>query len=110
MGKTTRRIFRYAPGSTVYVCQKAQKGVLEAVYIKKVRLNGANYVPIYITTWNYTYAEDELCTQQDAITAAILYYQAQLADINVGINILCENEGHVPYHRPHRHIVHRNGR
>lgn len=92
-GYSICRSFRFAEGSTVYLCQKASaQGIIEAVSIRKVFLNGGNqYIPIYLDSYNTTYAEDELCSQSDAIAAATAYWNNLLEETNEAINILCGN-------------------
>lgn len=84
--------YRYAQGSKVYVCLSARKGVLEAVYIKRVILNLNVYgqvVPIYEDTFNGLYNEYDLCSQASAITLATAYYARQLANVNEEIANYC---------------------
>ena len=74
--------FRFAEGSIVYFCAAARKGRLEKVAIKKVNLVNnkktfGKVVPIYKDTFNSLYNEDELCTEREAITLAMQFYQSQ---------------------------------
>jgi hypothetical protein len=71
--------YRFAEGSTVYRIDKAKKGILERIAIKLVRFvpDQTQYVVMYVDTYNAIYAERDLCTQSEAITFAIQYYQNQ---------------------------------
>jgi hypothetical protein len=86
--------FKYAEGSLLYICEKADQGKLEAVKIKRVDLIShdltyGQIVPIYIDTLNGRWEEYELCTQQEAVDAATLYYTAQLEDVQDLIDSYC---------------------
>lgn len=75
--------FRYSPGSTLFLCYKAARGVLEPVTIKKIILN-SNFIrrisptPLYQDTLNSFYNEWDLCSQSQAVAAATAYYNKQL--------------------------------
>ncbi|MHA2043388.1 MAG: hypothetical protein ACW99G_01265 [Candidatus Thorarchaeota archaeon] len=87
--------YKFAEDSLVYICEKAfDEGKLEAVKIKRVDLIAnfstfGNIVPIYTDTLNGRWEEHELCSQQTAVEAAKLYYEAQLADAQDLIDSLC---------------------
>lgn len=76
--------YRFAEGSIVYLVYKAQKGVLEKVAIKEVRLvsNSGVTIPQYIDTYNATYFDEDLCVQTDAISLATTYLQNRLNEVN----------------------------
>lgn len=74
--------YKYREGSTVFSCQKAANGVLEAVAIKSVRLvlnqqTFGRIVPLYQDTFNRLWNENELCDEATAIVTATSYLQAQ---------------------------------
>ena len=81
--------FRFPEGSIVYVCQKAKKGILEAIAIKKVLLNGQFLIPIYVSTYNAVFNENELCTYFEAVNSLRLYYGNQISKIDKQINKIC---------------------
>jgi hypothetical protein len=81
------RHFKYSPGSLVYACFEAQKGILEEVMIKKIKLlkNRHTYnriVPLYVDRNNAVYMEEELCTQAEAVAEATAFYEHQLVLAN----------------------------
>jgi hypothetical protein len=73
---------KYEVGSTVYICDKAaNKGKLEPIYIKKVRINFDKFnfpVVVYQEKNNRCFLEYELCTHQEALELAIMYHEDQL--------------------------------
>jgi len=86
--------FKYAVGSTVFICEKARRGILEAIKIKKVNLisNRSTYgriVPIYIDTFNGCWEEDELCTQTEATEASVDYWLNLRGEVNDLIDDKC---------------------
>jgi hypothetical protein len=89
--KTYNVLYRFAERSIVYLCYKAQKGILEAIWIKSVILvnKGGIYIPIYKDNLNAVYMEDELCTQTDAVNAATAYLQGQINAIDSQLNRFC---------------------
>jgi len=73
----------YGPGDILYNVNKARKGVLEKVVIKKpqVTQSAKTYglaIAIYIDTLNAMWNEDDLVPYTSAITFATDYYQSQL--------------------------------
>lgn len=89
--KTLFLIFKYAPGSDLYICYKAAKGVLEKIKIKKI-IVGRGYrtrligTPLYQDTLNALFNEWDLCTESEAIALATAYYDKQLMLANELIN------------------------
>ena len=88
---TTCLPYRFREGSKVFICDKARKkGILEFVYVKKVLFNKTPhygyYAIVYIDTWNAAWLEYELCTEQEAIAKATIYWQRQLRKINKKID------------------------
>lgn len=84
---TTCLPYRFKEGSKAFICDKARKkGILEFVYVKKVLFNqtpySGYYAIVYIDTWNGAWLEHELCTEQEAINKATIYWQRQLRKIN----------------------------
>lgn len=81
--KTQKSIYynyKYGENSIVFLRYKAVKGVLEKIAIKKVILQSGRktfgqIVPLYQDTYNSLYNENDLCTHQEAIELAIIYYQ-----------------------------------
>lgn len=77
-------IFKYAPGTTLYLCYKAKRGVLERITIKKINVianSKTGYIPtpIYVDTYNALYNEWDLCTESNAVALATAFYEKQLA-------------------------------
>jgi hypothetical protein len=71
-------------GSLVYVCKSAsKKGILEAVFIKKVKLvdDQGVIIPLYIDTFNWLHNENDLCTQDEAVNLAIIYQESVIATV-----------------------------
>lgn len=79
---TTTITYKYREGSLLYSVQAANKGRMERVAIKRVRLVN-NYktfgktIAIYIDTLNGLWNEDMLCLEADAQSMAISYLQIQ---------------------------------
>ena len=96
----TLKVFRYykfSPGTTLYLCYKAARGVLERVTIKKIiavsnHKTGHRVVPLYKDTYNALYNEYDLCTEADAIVLATAYYEKRLAETNA-LMAKCINGG-----------------
>lgn len=66
--------YKFREGSVVYSIQKAEKGCLESVAIKSVKLTcGKNTCGqiLYTDTFNGYWNEEELCTETDARNLAI---------------------------------------
>jgi hypothetical protein len=76
--------YKYAIGSIVYDCRFAQKGIIEAVFIKDVRLINkfGQYIPLYIDTYNGFHNEYDLCDQQTAIALAEEYIETKLIELS----------------------------
>jgi len=81
IGQTAYAIsYRWAIGSILFSCAKANKGVLEMVVIKNIMLNNTKFgqiVPIYVDTYNWYWNEEELCIESVARANAISYLQEQ---------------------------------
>jgi hypothetical protein len=78
--------FPFGPGSIVFNCEKAQRGVMEAIAIKCITVvqnikTGGLAIPLYTDTLNGLWNEDELCLEADAKAYAIAYLQQQQAEI-----------------------------
>lgn len=78
---------KYPVGSFVYSLQKAKKGIVHYLVLKKydLKINAATYdqpIVLYTDTLNWLWNEDELCTQTQAITIATDYLQSLIAEIN----------------------------
>jgi hypothetical protein len=72
--------YLYGENSIVFLRYKAIRGVLEKIAIKKVILkqNIRTYgkiVPLYQDNLNAYYNEEELCTHQEAVDLAIIFYE-----------------------------------
>ena len=69
--------YKYALNSIVYNLAKAQKGKFEKHSIKKVYLHDEPYTPFftYQDTFNEVWFEYELCTESEAIAAALIYLE-----------------------------------
>lgn len=73
----------FQEGSLAYVCKTAStRGRLEPVFIKEVRLvRKLGFVyPIYVDTFNWLHNEDSLCTQNEAVSLAVAYQEAVIAN------------------------------
>jgi hypothetical protein len=73
-------VYKYGENSIVFLRNKAAKGNLEKIAIKKVILQsshktGGQIVPLYQDTLNSYYNEEELCTHKEAVDLAIAYYE-----------------------------------
>jgi hypothetical protein len=88
VSRTECELFRYEIGSVVYICEKAsQKGKLEAICIKSVRVLLGKPSPwgcfpppepknvLYTDTYNTIWEQDELCTHREALDLAIEYWE-----------------------------------
>lgn len=72
--------YKYGENSIVFLRYKAVRGILEKIAIKKVILQsgyktGGHVVPLYQDTLNAYYNEEELCTHQEAVDLATIYYE-----------------------------------
>lgn len=69
----------FSVGDQAWLAFKAQKGILESIVIKKIRIFPVLYrglgpsTVIYIDTFNALYNEDDLLSYQDAFTLATNY-------------------------------------
>ena len=77
-----RITYKFAKGSILFSCKKAQKGVMEILAIKDVQLinNESTYnqwIALYVDSLNGLWNEDELCTETDAKQLALDYLIAQ---------------------------------
>lgn len=81
-------VFRFPIGSRVYICDKAcNQGKIEAICIKSVRIIQNQPSPwgcfpppvpkhvLYTDTYNTIWEESELCTHEEAIDCAIVYWE-----------------------------------
>jgi hypothetical protein len=85
---------RFGPGSLVFLKEKANRGILEKIIIKKTRVNTRkkNCWPndslygslhcMYFDNLNEVYEEEELFTQREALMAARRFYESLLEDLN----------------------------
>jgi len=72
--------YKYGENSIVFLRYKAVRGVLEKIAIKKVILKqgyrtGGQVIPLYQDTFNAYYNEEELCTHQEAVDLATIYFE-----------------------------------
>lgn len=65
--------YNFEVGSKVYILEKAKKGKLEPVVIKKVRRVNDQFV--YTDTYNGTWMQDELVWEMFAVNLAIQYWE-----------------------------------
>jgi hypothetical protein len=79
-------LYKFLEGSVVYICEEAQKGILETITIKKVLLNGPRHKVIYVDTYNAIWEENELCDEAVAVAAAEDYLIRRLALIDAALN------------------------
>lgn len=80
------KYFRFGPGYTVYSKYKAERGILEAVSIKRIDLiqnkrTLMQIVPIYKDTYNMSYNEYDLLFESEAIVECLTYYGEELSQI-----------------------------
>lgn len=82
--KTNAIITNFSAGDILYRCDKARKGVLEKIAIKRVVLKTSHgyTAPMYIDTLNSFYFDSDLCTHDEAIAAATAYVTGRIADID----------------------------
>jgi hypothetical protein len=76
--------YKWGENSTLYVKEKAEKGILERVVIKRVILNSnaktfLKVIPIYQDTLNSLYNENDLIVECDARNLATAYWEARQA-------------------------------
>ena len=67
-------------GSIYYVIKSAQKGIIEAIVIKKYKIvNSCRTLGVpsimYVDTLNGLWSAEDLCSQAQAIAYAIAYYE-----------------------------------
>lgn len=76
---------KFAAGDIVFNVDKARKGVLEKVVIKKVRVINANktggaFEVMYVDTYNALWNEWDLVSHREALELAQEYYEFLLAE------------------------------
>ena len=77
----------YATGDILFNAQKARKGVLEKVVIKRQkvidsRFTGGQFQVMYVDTYNAYWNERDLVSHSDAIELAQAYYENLLIIAN----------------------------
>ena len=80
--------YKFAERQIVYYINKAAKGILEKICIKKVKIierNDHYYVGLYIDTLNGAWAEGELCLEAEARSLAIAFLERQQAELEAAI-------------------------
>lgn len=73
---------KYSIGDLVFIEDKARKGKIERVCIKKAFVKSYQDVPLYQDTLNSVWFENELIPHQDAVNLAIAYYEQQISELN----------------------------
>lgn len=91
--RTYNVLYRFAEGSVVYRTDKAQRGVLEKIAIKGVRIvrtrETFNFpMVIYVDTFNALYDEGDLCTHAEALAYATAYLTRVAAEVQAEIDRL----------------------
>ena len=76
--------YKYGENSVVFLRYKAVRGILEKIAIKKVIIKQSimtfgQIVPLNQDTLNAYYNEEELCTHQEAVDFAKIFYEATKA-------------------------------
>lgn len=73
---------KYSIGDFVFIQDKAMKGIIERVCIKKYFVTLYEYeIFKYQDTFNRVWFENELIPHEEAVDLAILFYSNKLADI-----------------------------
>lgn len=77
----------FATGDILFNIDKAKKGVLEKVVIKKVNIinakfTGGQFEVMYVDTFNALWNETDLVSHAQAIILATAYYNDILADLD----------------------------
>lgn len=79
-------------GSKVYRKDKAKKGILEAIVIKKINrviVHGYFYVINYVDTFNGVWIEGELVSHEEAKTLAIAYWESVIQQAEADLLAYC---------------------
>lgn len=85
-------LYKYGENSIVFLRYKAVRGTLEKIAIKKVIIKQSiktygQIVPLYQDTLNAYYNEEELCTHQEAVDLAKIYYESiKAATLSAAMN------------------------
>lgn len=77
------RVVAFLPGERAWLRFKAEIGIVESVYVKKIKLIDL-YTLIYIDTFNRAYNERDLIGNAEAVSLAITYLENQLRQASVG--------------------------
>ena len=83
-----RLITLFAAGDIVFNIDKARKGVMERIVIKKIKVINASLIGgqtevMYVDTLNALWNEVDLIDYDDALALATAYYEALLAEAAV---------------------------
>ncbi len=84
---------KFQERDVAYSLKKANKGILYEVVIKKLLLTktlytGANFIVIYVDTYNGYWNEWDLVTHAEAINLATIYYLNLLDDVNDAMDMI----------------------
>lgn len=85
--------YKYKVGDACFLKFRAQKGKLEKIVIKEVKVVANKYTSgmvnfMYIDTFNAIYAEQDLLTEKEAILVAKAYYE-HLIFLNIAAKTVC---------------------
>lgn len=78
---TKQFVVKFGIGSKAYRIDKARKGILEVVVIKKinrVKTSYGDYIINYVDTFNAVWFESDLAYQSEAVALAIAYWNKVL--------------------------------
>lgn len=80
---SVRKHIKYSIGDFVFVKEKALKGIIERVCIKKYFIISEYKYDIfkYQDTFNRIWFENEIIPHQEAVNLAIAFYENKLADM-----------------------------
>lgn len=92
--KTIFEFYKFGEGSTVFNIHKAEKGILEAITIKYIKLINSKKtlgktVHLYVDTLNGLWNENELVDEAEARVLAEMYLEDQLAEIKT-LSLKCK--------------------
>lgn len=97
---------KYAVGDVLYLKYKAQKGILESIFIRNVRILGGAFsfnqiVGIYTDNYNFIYNEDELLYLNEAIILKEKYCfpksnYKHVSSVNINLNSCNGYENQLP--------------
>jgi hypothetical protein len=84
-------LVKFKEGSFVYLCEKAQKGILERLAIRRVKCTEikGQIIALYFDTFNAVYNEEELCTHSEAVAKAKEFHLSQISGVQKLLDKVC---------------------